>query len=151
MPRSGSCQCGEVRYTLEGEPLMTYACHCGDCQKRTGSAFSMGMIYPLAALALAGQLVEWERTSADGNTNTRYSCSQCGNIIYGIGGSSPDLIKLQPGPLDDTRDLEVDAHIWMKRAQKWVVLPAEALRYETQPDNLVEIYQAVVQRRQGGQ
>lgn len=151
MMNSGSCQCGEIQYTLDGDPLMTYACHCKDCQKRTGSAFSMGTIYALSGLSLSGSLSEWRRTSDDGNSNTRYSCSKCGNVIYGVSSNSPDLIKLQPGTLDETGDLLVDAHIWTRSAQRWVQLLPDALRYETQPDQLIEVFHAVLERRTAGQ
>ena len=126
---------------------MTYACHCRECQKRTGSAFSMGAIYPVSAIAISGELSAWQRTSDDGNTNTRYSCRNCGNIIYGIGSSSPDFIKLQPGTFDDITTVEVDAHIWTRSAQLWVVFPGNALTYETQPDQLIEVLQAVMERK----
>ena len=43
LPLSGSCQCGAITYTVDAEPLFTYACHCSSCQKRTGSAFSLGL------------------------------------------------------------------------------------------------------------
>lgn len=147
MVSSGSCQCGDIQYSLGGDPLMTYACHCKDCQKRTGSAFSMGSIYPLSAITVTGALSGWERTSDDGNTNTRYSCSCCGNIIYGVSNASPDLIKLQPGTLDDSSQVQVDAHIWTKSAQPWVIFPEHALQYETQPEHLIEVYEAVVNRK----
>jgi len=147
MPVTGSCQCGAVRYTLEGEPLMTYACHCYNCQKRTGSAFSLGAMYPVAAIDTTGDLASWARISDDGLTNTRYSCASCGNVIYGIGEATADLIKLQPGTLDDTSTVMPDAHIWTRSAQAWVRLPEGALAWETQPDNLFDVYAAVLERR----
>ena len=39
--RHGSCACGSVQYKMIGEPMVTHACHCRDCQKLTGSAFVM--------------------------------------------------------------------------------------------------------------
>lgn len=147
MSQSGSCQCGQVRYEVAGEPLMTYVCYCFDCQKRTGSAFSMGAIYPLAALAIEGDLSAWERRSEGGVSNVRYSCSHCGNIIYGIGNATADLVKLQPGTLDDTSELAPDAHIWTRSAQAWVQIPDGALRWDTQPDNLFDVYTAVMENR----
>ena len=35
----GGCACGQVRYQINDDPLFTYACHCTDCQRTTGSAF----------------------------------------------------------------------------------------------------------------
>lgn len=145
---AGSCQCGAISYSVSGKPLMTYACHCRDCQKRTGSAFSMGTIYPLSAISVTGELSAWERRSEDGTVNTRYSCARCGNVIYGIGGSAPDLIKLQPGTLEDQARMTVDAHIWVRSAQPWVSLPVHTLRYDTQPGQLADVYAAVLAQRQ---
>lgn len=126
---------------------MTYACHCTDCQKRTGSAFSMGCIYATTSLSLEGELTEWTRTSDDGNSNTRYSCAACGNIIYGVSTFAPELIKLQPGTMESARSIAVDAHIWLRSAYEWLAIPEDALKYDTQPVSLMEIYQAVLERR----
>lgn len=38
---TGRCECEALRYELGAVPLFTHACHCLDCQRRTGSAFSM--------------------------------------------------------------------------------------------------------------
>ena len=146
----GQCLCGAVTFKIAAEPMRMAACHCKDCQKRTGSAFSMGMVYPISSLSVTGELSRWERTSDEGNVNTRYSCSDCGNIIYGVGSITPDLIKLQPGTLDDTSAVQVDAHIWTRNAQTWVVFPENALKYETQPDNLIEVFEAVIKGRTSG-
>lgn len=39
-PYSGGCLCGALRYRVTAEPLTLYACHCTDCQRRTGTAFA---------------------------------------------------------------------------------------------------------------
>lgn len=148
MSVTGTCQCSGVHYQVDGEPLMTYACYCRGCQKRTGSAFSLGAIYPAAALQVEGELVAWERTSDDGSTNTRYSCAACGNVIYGIGEATAEFIKLQPGTLDDPSAVAPDAHIWTGSAQGWIKLPGDALAWETQPENLFDVYTAVLERRE---
>lgn len=142
-PLQGSCQCGAIHYSLGAEPLLTYACHCHDCQKRTGSAFSMGLIVPTSALAVEGELSAWQRTSDEGNTNSRYSCASCGNIIYGIGDSNPDLAKLQAGTLDDTSRVAPDVHIWTCRKQAWVSLADEVPQFDTQPDAMTLLQAAM--------
>ena len=141
--RTGSCQCGQVSYQVESDPLMTYACHCHDCQKRTGSAFSMGAVFAITALKLNGKLSAWKRVSDDGNTNTRHSCSQCGNIIYGVSTVSPTTMNLQVGTLNRTQDIKPDVHIWTKSAQAWVNIPVGDLSYDTQPENLMDLFTAI--------
>ena len=123
---------------------MTYARRCRDCQKRTGGAFSMVTIYPLSAFSVTGELSAWERRSEDGTVNTRYSCARCGNVIYVMGDSTPDLIKLQPGTLEDQAGISVDAHIGVRSVQHWVSLPVHTLRYETRPGQLADVDAAVL-------
>jgi hypothetical protein len=147
IPFSGSCQCGAVTYTVNAEPLFTYACHCSSCQKRTGSAFSLGLIIATTALDLKGALTAWQRVSEQGNINTRYSCASCGNIIYGIGDSNPELAKLQAGTLENTSTVEPEVHIWTSKKQRWLTLPARTRQFETQPENSLELFQAALDYR----
>jgi hypothetical protein len=40
MPQiTGSCVCGQLRYTAQAEPIFSAVCHCKTCQKQTGTAF----------------------------------------------------------------------------------------------------------------
>ncbi|MEE4192733.1 MAG: GFA family protein [Halieaceae bacterium] len=138
----GCCQCGQVQLNLSGAPLFIYVCHCLDCQKRTGSAFSMGLVMAADHVAVAGDLTPWTRTSDDGHSNTRHSCSQCGNIIYGDSSATPGLWKLQAGLLEDTSQLRPNIHLWTRRKQAWVTLPEDATCFDTQPDDLSELLTA---------
>lgn len=146
---AGSCQCGAVTYSVSATPLFTYACHCTSCQKRTGSAFSMGLIVATDSLDAVGELTSWSRTSDEGNTNTRYSCASCGNIIYGIGDSSPELAKLQAGTLDNTSAVAPDVHMWTSKKQSWLTLPAGVPCFDTQPEDPMELLQAALAYRAG--
>ncbi len=136
LPAAGSCQCGQVQLLLSRDPLCTYACHCLDCQKRTGSAFSMGLVISADHVAIDGECSTWTRSSDEGHTNTRHSCSQCGNIIYGDSSASPGIWKLQAGLLDDTSRLRPDVHLWVRRKQAWISLPDDATCFDTQPQDL---------------
>ena len=145
---TGSCQCGAVTFSVEAPALLTYACFCHSCQKRTGSAFSMGLIVPTDALRIAGEVKAWSRVSDQGVSNTRYSCADCGNIIYGTGDASPELAKLQAGLLDDTSEVEPEVYLWNCYRQPWVTLPARARPFDTQPDDPMELLQAAREYRE---
>ena len=147
---TGRCNCGQVTYKFVGEPSFIYVCHCGNCQKRSGSAFGMGISVPVANLTVKGELACWERVSDEGNRNPRYSCPTCANVIYGLGAYTPGLAKLMPGTLDVTADLQPDVHIWTSSAQRWVHIPAEIPQYATQPisvDEAMELIYAYRRRR----
>jgi hypothetical protein len=44
--------------------------------------------------------------------------------------------NIKPGTLDDSSWLIPTTHFWTRSAQKWVVIPEGATRYETQPETL---------------
>ncbi|HEY1944584.1 MAG TPA: GFA family protein [Roseiarcus sp.] len=44
--REGGCRCGQVRFRVTAEALVTMACHCKGCQRMTASAFSLSALYP---------------------------------------------------------------------------------------------------------
>jgi len=146
-PLTGSCQCGGITYSVATEPVFTYACHCYSCQKRTGSACSIGVVIAFDALTLSGELTAWSRVSEQGVGNTRYSCADCGNIIYGLGDNSPAIAKLQAGTLNDSSEVIPEVHIWTQSKQPWVQLPTAVKQYETQPDDLQELLHAALEYR----
>ena len=41
----GGCVCGAVRFKAIGEPSRVTICHCRWCQRRTGTAFGVEVVY----------------------------------------------------------------------------------------------------------
>ena len=122
-PYTGGCQCGNVRYTLNDEPLRLYACHCTVCQQRSGSAFGMSMVVDKESVEIKGELKSFVRTADSGGEVTSFFCPECGIMIYGTSHYNPDGVTIKPGTLDDTSWLAPSKKIWMNSAQKWVPVP----------------------------
>ena len=51
MKINGGCLCGQVRFKADAEPLFQAVCHCKNCQKQGGTAFSVVVGVPTAALS----------------------------------------------------------------------------------------------------
>jgi hypothetical protein len=99
------------------------ACHCKECQRQSGSAFGMSMPVKRNSLTVTGLTKRVTRTADSGNEVAGVFCPECGVRIYHVLKSSPDVVSLKPGTLDDTSWLRPDAFIWMKSAQGWVAVP----------------------------
>src|SRR5215469_13651803 len=54
LPQTGGCQCGAIRYEIGEAPELVYTCHCTECQRLTGSAFSMALVVAGSAFHLDG-------------------------------------------------------------------------------------------------
>jgi hypothetical protein len=140
LPFTGGCQCGALRYEILGAPILTYTCHCTDCQRLTSSAFSIGVVVPDSAFRLtAGEPRLVQRTADSGRVGTRWLCPECGSWICGSprpGTASAELHRLvRAGTLDDTSWLRPSTHFWTRSKQPWVVLPEGSQTFETQPSD----------------
>lgn len=121
----GGCRCGAVRYALALQSLPnTYACHCLDCQTWSGSAFSQQTFLPEAALRVGGPLAVYELITPSGRVSTQRFCSVCHARLYNTNSARPGAVILRAGTLDLSDQLDVVAHIWVKRKQPWLQLPA---------------------------
>ncbi len=64
-PVAGGCQCGFVRYRLEGPAGPLSVCHCRGCQRQSGSAFGMSLaVEPADFVLTAGSLKNFDVLSS---------------------------------------------------------------------------------------
>jgi hypothetical protein len=148
-PYTGRCLCGATRYRVTEEPLAVYACHCTDCQKRSGSAFALSMWVPRTAIeATQGEATLHTSLTSDGRVRNGRNCAQCGTRLWSEPQNRPALSVVRPGTLDDTSWLRPVAHLWTRSAQPWFVFPEGVARYATQPEDLLELVSLWRNRRE---
>jgi hypothetical protein len=77
------CSCGAVTLSLPVEPSkIVVACHCIDCQRRTGAPFGVGAYYPADVVIISGTSKEFTHAAASGGKIHNYFCPQCGSTVY---------------------------------------------------------------------
>ncbi len=89
---------------------------------------------------ISGKLKMWQRFADSGADVHCYFCPGCGNRIYHVNPSQPEILRFKPGTLDDTRLIKPELHVWTRSRQDWVTIPEEMPQFATQPDNLVELF-----------
>ncbi len=60
-PFSGGCTCGAIRYECSTEPVVSWQCHCRDCQHASGSAFSAILYVPICYSFCKKFALRWRR------------------------------------------------------------------------------------------
>jgi hypothetical protein len=130
----GGCQCGAVRYRIQGEPVSLVVCHCKECQRQSGSAFGMSLSVRTADFALTGDVRTYRRIADSGNGVTCAFCPTCGTRIY----HEPErmngvIVNVRAGTLDDTSSLKPVAHVWTRNKQGWFTIPDGVPEFEEQP------------------
>jgi hypothetical protein len=129
----GGCLCGKVRYTTDTAPVVTAICHCKNCQKQSGAAFSVVVGIPKDSLKVAGSLKTFKDTSDDGRPVYRRFCSECGSPILTDETTMPSISFIKAGSLDDTSWLKPTIQIFCDSAQPWVPLPDGAQKFARMP------------------
>jgi hypothetical protein len=110
--RTGGCLCGAVRYTVRGGPVHVGRCHCADCRKESGSAFTVYAQWPIEAFDLEGEIAGY-----DG----RGFCARCGSRLLNVIEPGDTLVEIRIGTLDEAPfGLKPEAEIWIKRRETWL-------------------------------
>ncbi len=125
------CQCGALGARIDdGAAPMVVACHCLDCQRRSGSPFGEVAYYPDSAVVLAGEAREFTRTTDAGNRFTSGFCATCGSTLYVRASKYPDTVGITVGAFADpafpppARSVyERTRHPWLRLAETIPVHP----------------------------
>lgn len=109
-------------------------CHCLDCQRRTGSAFSVAVFYQRDRIAVeSGITNSYERDSASGFAVEFHFCVRCGSNVYWEPRRMPELIGVAFGAFADPKFTQPTQSTWSRDKHAWLVLPDNMTEYELNP------------------
>jgi hypothetical protein len=132
--RTGRCQCGEIRYRIDVEPIALYACHCLECRKQSASAFGMSLEIPRSGFRVTrGSPRFWARDADSGGTVRCAFCPNCGSRLWHESAPDSKRLTVKAGSLDEPVDFASAIHIWTKRMLPGFVIPEGAERYPEEP------------------
>ena len=119
MALTGGCQCGAVRYEIDGEMAHHALCHCKDCRRHAGAPMVGWALVGRDELELSGE----PKVYASSEHGRRHFCGDCGTgLFYTNEAIFPGQIDVQSGTLDDPDLIPAGAQIqtaerigWMER------------------------------------
>ena len=132
----GGCVCGGVRYVAQGDPERVTICHCTWCQRRTGSAFGVEVVFRIENVALAGEALRTWRHVSDrsGRWLDQDFCSRCGANIGLTLEAVPGIRTIAAGTFDVpswiTPERYVFRHVWLRSGRGWADVPEGVEQYE---------------------
>ena len=124
----GGCLCGQIRYEIRGGLGRPGVCHCKNCQRQSGSAFStLAVVNREHFTIVEGEPALYtDNETSSGAKVSRYFCGNCGSPIYSDMENRADIVAVKAGTLDDTSYYKPTYHLWCESRQSWFEL-AEGL------------------------
>ena len=118
MPYTGQCLCGEIKFQYTGPLGPVALCHCKQCQRAHGSAFSASapvQTIRMEWLAGADQIKEY----ASSPGKYRGFCSRCGSQLYSRVDAIPAILRLRVGALEQPLGKRAAQHVHVASKSDW--------------------------------
>jgi hypothetical protein len=132
--RTATCHCRRLTLNCEGEPAKVSMCHCTDCQRRTGSLFSIAVFYERDRISVAsGETRQFERPSASGFPVTFNFCPNCGSNLFWEPARMPHLVGVAVGGFEDPAFPRPSQAVWVKDRHDWLDLPNDLPQHAVNP------------------
>jgi hypothetical protein len=131
--QDGQCHCGAAAFSFAAQPDLTFYCHCTDCQKTTGSPFSVELMLPDDTFKTNGKLSTYTVTGDSGKAVHRKSCAVCGSGLFLECDADPGFVFVKAGALNDASWVKPEMHIFTAAKQPWVNIADDLPQFEAMP------------------
>ncbi len=117
---NGSCLCGAVQYSVAGEVLRFYHCHCQRCRKATGTGHASNLVLaPESGLCWTkGEDMLQRYIVPEAERFYNLFCKQCGSPMP---RAVPELdaVIIPAGSLDSEPPMAPNGHIFWGSRANW--------------------------------
>jgi len=121
--RRAQCACGGLSVEAEGEPQVVSACHCLECQRRTGSAFGLAAFYARESVHPSGPASVYVRKAESDNSVVFHFCPTCGTTLYWEREGAPERVGIAVGGFADPGFPPPARSVYEHRKLHWLELP----------------------------
>ncbi|ETN40877.1 uncharacterized protein HMPREF1541_05157 [Cyphellophora europaea CBS 101466] len=125
----GGCECGRVRYTIQGSPINTTWCYCKQCQRVSGTPF-----IPFTGFNKSD--ITWSEQPdvfSSSDIAERFHCKNCGSTLGMWYTFRDGKVGIASATLDQDYGVSLapSKHIFLKDRPTWFQVPDDgAKRYD---------------------
>ena len=123
------CNCGAIVLDVPERSELVVACHCLECQRRTGAPFGIGAYYAVGDVTISGTAKEYCREGASGGKFRSYFCADCGSTVFWKADKVPAMIGVAVGALADPAFRLPDRSVFERSKHHWVAIDAAAVHF----------------------
>jgi hypothetical protein len=114
------CACGALTVSPAGDPIRISVCHCLDCKRRTGTAFSWNAHWPKDQVAVEGNHVSYSRSSDAGYLGEAPLLCDCGATVFYEVEQRPGIVSIPVGAFADPSFPAPRLEVYEERRCPWL-------------------------------
>jgi hypothetical protein len=118
--RKANCSCGQLSITADGEPVKISACHCRECQRRTGSAFGVAVFFDRENVTTSGTSNSYKRPGDSGKSIEFRFCPVCGSTVFWMPEFREGLVAVALGCFYEPSSLVPTQSVYEESRLRWV-------------------------------
>ena len=115
---SGSCQCGAVRFTVNGSLRHVIYCHCEQCRRISGHYTAASATHKDNLQLESEDHLAWYGSS---DIARRAFCRVCGSSLFWY-SDSEDYMSIMAGCIDQPSGLQAVEHIYVDSKADYYVI-----------------------------
>ena len=123
------CCCGAITLALAEPSQLVVACHCIDCQRRTGAPFGVGAFYRAEAVTISGTATKFSRVADSGAMVHAYFCPTCGSTVYWRAERMPEMIGVAVGAMADPDFPPPMRSVFERSKHAWIELDVAGIEH----------------------
>ena len=116
-----SCFCGAASLTVPLPLRPPIHCHCGQCRRLSGAAWTTWVSAPLPAVSIQGQ--DALRSFAATPNVLRHFCGRCGTHVFTADARMPNVLGIPAGILPTECLPKAKGHYFVSDKAAWATLP----------------------------
>jgi hypothetical protein len=126
---TGHCLCGSVSFEYDGPLGPVALCHCSQCRRAHGSAFSASAPLQKGRFRwLAGEQSIREYESRPGKY--RAFCANCGSQLYSRVDAIPGILRLRVGVINEPLGKGAAQHVFVGSKSDWFEITDDIPQFE---------------------
>jgi len=129
---NGRCECGRVRYEVDGEIEDFSHCHCSQCRRLHGAAYATYADVSRARFRYVSGESDI-KVYASSEFNDRVFCAVCGSNILVDSKQDPETLYISMGTVDGDPTCPPGYHIFVGSKAPWHEITDDLEQYDTWP------------------
>jgi hypothetical protein len=130
---NGHCECGRVRFEVDGEIDDFSHCHCSQCRRLHGAAYgTFAGVLRKDFRYVSGE--DQVKTYASSEKYLRSFCSNCGSSILAAPEMEPDHYYVSMSMIEGNPPHPPAYHVYVGSKATWHEITDNLPQYDTLPD-----------------